>query len=396
MKKRIILHVDVNNAFLSWTAVDMLNKGHKVDIRNRFSVIGGDEKQRRGIVLAKSNPAKKMGVVTAESLYMARKKCPNLEVYPPDYNLYAKFSDMLYNYLTTYSPLVERYSVDECFVDYTGCENLFGDAFEVAYKIKNEIKEKFGFTVNVGVGNNKLCAKMASDFSKPDKVHTLFLDEVKTKMWPLDVADLFMIGKKTALKLKEFGIIKIFDLAHADYEFLTRHFKNMAKKMIEFANGIDESEVEGESNDLKSISCSTVLPFDYDNMEDIKKVIRKLTFDVGRRLRQFNYFAYVVGVSIKYSNFSKVSKQKQLDRNVNSDSELYSLGVQLFTDLWNKEAVRNIAFFVTNFTEKANLQLSLFDNNEIILSDNKLQKTIDELRGKYGNEKIIYGDMIKK
>lgn len=396
MKERIILHVDVNNAFLSWTAVDMLNKGSKIDIRNRFSVIGGDETQRRGIVLAKSYPAKKMGVMTAETLYSARKKCPSLDVYKPDYKLYSKYSNMLYNYLCNFSPVIERYSIDECFIDYTGCEKLFGNPLDIAYKIKEDIKNKFGFTVNVGIGNNKLCAKMASDFSKPDKVHTLFDNELKDKMWPLNVEDLFMIGKKTSLKLHELGIKTIYDLAHSDYQMLTRHFKSMAKMMIEYANGIDNSEVLGSCEKQKSISSSTVLPFDYDNIGLIKPVIRNLTMDVGRKLRNYECYASVIGVSIKYSNFYKVSKQRKLDKVVNSDIELYNLCLEMFKFLWNGEPVRHITVFISNFTQNNDVQLSLFDNKKATANDSKLQKVVDDLRSKFGNDKIIYGDMVKK
>lgn len=396
MQERIVLHVDVNNAFLSWTAVDMLNNGSKIDIRNICSVIGGDESQRRGIVLAKSYPAKENGVVTAETLYFARRKCPNLAVYSPDYKLYSKYSNMLYKYLSNYSPLIERYSIDECFLDYTGCEKLFGNPVEVAYKIKEDIKNKFGFTVNVGVGNNKLCAKMASDFSKPDKVHTLFQNEIKDKMWPLNVADLFMIGKKTALKLHELGINTIYDLAHADYQMLTRHFKSMAKTMIEYANGIDNNKVEGEYDEPKSISASTVLPFDYDNINLIKPIIRNLTIDIGKRLRQHNYYALVIGISIKYSNFYKVSKQRKLNKAISSDIDLYNISLEIFNQLWNGEPIRHVTVFISNFTLHNDIQLSLFENSKTVTYDSKLQKVVDNLRNKFGNDKIIYGDMAKK
>ena len=359
MQDRIVLHVDVNNAFLSWTAVDMLNNGSKIDIRNICSVIGGDESQRRGIVLAKSYPAKENGVVTAETLYFARRKCPNLAVYSPDYKLYSKYSNMLYKYLSNYSPLIERYSIDECFLDYTGCEKLFGNPVEVAYKIKEDIKNKFGFTVNVGVGNNKLCAKMASDFSKPDKVHTLFQNEIKDKM-------------------------------------LTRHFKSMAKMMIEYANGIDNSKVEGEYDEPKSISASTVFPFDYDNINLIKPIIRNLTIDIGKRLRQHNYYALVIGISIKYSNFYKVSKQRKLNKAISSDIDLYNISLEIFNQLWNGEPIRHVTVFISNFTLHNDIQLSLFENSKTVIYDSKLQKVVDNLRNKFGNDKIIYGDMAKK
>ena len=180
MSDRIVLHIDVNNAFLSWTAVDMLKKGSKVDIRNRYAVIGGDESKRRGIVLAKSNLCKSRGVYTSQTLYSARKLCPYLDIYAPDYKLYKRYSNYLYNYLLKYTDVIERYSIDECFLEYSSIRRLYGDPIKFAYKIKNDIYSLYGFTVNVGIGNNKLCAKMASDFTKPNKVHTLFMHEVSS------------------------------------------------------------------------------------------------------------------------------------------------------------------------------------------------------------------------
>ena len=202
---RIVMHIDVNNAFLSWTAIYLLEHGYDKDIRHICAVIGGDESSRHGIVLAKSTPAKKYGIVTAETLYQARKKCPNLEVYPSNYQYYQKKSEELFSLISSYTPDIEKFSIDECFLEYTYVKNLYGDPVEFAYKLKDEIKNKLGFTVNIGIANNKLCAKMASDFEKPDKVHTLFMDEVQTKMWPLDVGDLLWIGKKTKLKLNQLG-----------------------------------------------------------------------------------------------------------------------------------------------------------------------------------------------
>ena len=400
MIKRIILHVDCNNAFLSWTAVDMLHKGSKIDIRNRYAVIGGDEATRHGIVLAKSMPAKRCGVVTAETIYSARRKCPYLEVYPPQFKVYKKYSDRMYTYLCTYSKKIERYSIDECFIDYTDSYKLYGDPVKLAYKIKNDIRDNFGFTVNVGVGDNKLLAKMASDFSKPDKVHTLFINEIKTKMWPLDVNDLFMIGKASSKKLHELGINTIGELANTDIEYLMRHFKSMGKMMLEYANGIDNSEVESERGNPKSISTSVVLPYDYTNIDEIKKVLKQLSIDTGRRLRNKKMYTPNVGIWIKFHDFTKISKQVTLDNLINSHNDIYDNACRLLDKIYNPDGdkkVRSVCVSVSNLTDVYRVQLSLLDNNIIEKEVNDgLKKTLDEIKKKYGDKSITYADKINK
>ena len=395
------MHVDVNNAFLSWTAVEMLKNGAKVDIRERYAVIGGDEDSRRGIVTAKSNPCKARGVVTAESLYSARRKCPYLEVYKGDFKVFRKYSDMMYEYLLNYTDVIERYSIDECFLDYTGSIKLFGDPVKVAYKIKDDIKKKFGFTVNVGIGNNKLEAKMASDFEKPDRVHTLFDNEIKTKMWPLPINDLFMVGKSATLKLKEMGIHTIGELACYDEKILIKKFKSHGKLMWEFANGIDNSEVEMKRDDPKSVSSSSVLPYNYNDKKELYKVLRMLASDTGKRLRSKKMYAYSVNIWIKYSDFSKVSKQMSLDNGISSDKDIYEYACVLFDKLWDNDTyVRALCVGVSNISSKHDKQLSLFDSNNNYSDDDKdekLQKTIDDIRNKYGSNMIRYADIdVKK
>lgn len=393
MNNRIILHIDVNNAFLSWTAVDMLKNGSQVDIRKRYAIIGGDETQRRGIVLAKSNPCKQKGVVTAETIRDARRKCPYLEVYKPNFTIYRHYSNLMYHYLLQYTDKIERYSIDECFLDYTSSQKLFGDPIKIAYKIKDDIYKKFGFTVNVGIGKNKLCAKMASDFSKPNKVHTLFPEEIKTKMWPLDVSELFMIGKSTSKKLHELNIHTIGELAQTNQEELIKRFKSNGKLMWEYANGIDYSEVEDSYVNPKSISSSTVLPYNYSDINEIYKVIKNLVTDTGKRLRKNNQYASVVHVSIKYSNFTKISKQVKLDNNINTDEEIYIESLKIFNKLWNEEPIRSIAIGVSGLSTTNNVQLSIFNQTQNKENNDHLQKTIDTIRDKYGNNLITYANV---
>lgn len=393
---RIILHVDVNNAFLSWTAIWMLKNGYGKDIRERYSIIGGDETQRRGIVLAKSNPCKKKGVVTAEPIYSARRKCPYLEVYPPNFKIYKYFSDKMFEYLSTYTDIIERYSIDECFLDYTGSINLFGDPVKIAYKIKEDIYKRFGFTVNVGIGNNKLLAKMASDFEKPNKVHTLFNYEVKDKMHPLPVSELFMIGKSSSKKLMNMGIKTIGDLAEFPEEELTKRFKSMGKMMHEYANGIDNSSVHYERESAKSISASTVLAYNYRDEYKIKEVLKELSMEIGKKIRDNKMYADTIGIWIKYSYFDKISKQEKLDYSISTDEEIYSNSLRIFDKLWNKEdGIRSVCVFTSGLSSVRRKQLSLFDmvsaNNRSQV-DEKLQNVIDDMRSKYGIDIIKYGN----
>lgn len=394
---RIILHVDVNNAFLSWTALYMLRNGYDKDIRERYAIIGGDETERRGIVLAKSNLCKKKGVVTAEPIYLARRKCPYLEIYKPNFKVYKYYSDMMFKYLSTYTDIIERYSIDECFLDYTNSINLFGDPVKLAYKIKDDIYRKFGFTVNVGVGNNKLLAKMASDFEKPNKVHTLFSNEVESKMWGLPVSELFMIGKASSKKLIDMNIKTIGDLANVPVDELTKRFKSMGKMMHEYANGIDNSPVYYEREAVKSISSSTVLPYNYKDEHKIKEVIMELSMEIGKKIRDNKMYADTIGIWIKYSYFDKISKQEKLDYSISTDEEIYSNAVRIFDRLWNKEdGIRSVCVFINGLSKERKKQLSLFgigsddDSNKTEVNE-KLQGVIDDMRNKYGNDIIKYG-----
>lgn len=391
---RIILHIDVNNAFLSWSAVWMLKNGYNKDIRNRYAVIAGDESQRRGIVLAKSGLCKKRGVKTADPIYLARRKCPYLEVYPPKFEVYKKFSDMMYKYLCNYTNIIERYSIDECFLDYTGSINLFGDPVKVAYRIKDDIYKKFGFTVNVGVGNNKLLAKMASDFEKPNKVHTLFSNEIEKKMFPLPIEDLFMIGKASSKKLREMGITTIGELAKTDEDVLVKKFKQMGKMMHEYANGIDNSEVMYEREQMKSISNSTVLPYNYHDIEMIKNVIHSLSNEIGKKLRNNKLYADTVGIWLKYTYFDKISRQIKLDNSISNDEDIYNNAFSIFNSIWNHEdGIRSICVFVSGLSSERKLQLSLFDDiTRKDEDDNNLQDVIDDLRDKFGDNVIGFAN----
>ncbi len=382
------MHIDVNNAFLSWTAVDLLKKGSKYDIRNSYAVIGGDENSRRGIVLAKSTPAKKMGVVTGETLYSARKKCPALRTYPSNYLLYKEMSDAFIAILKKYTPDIEQVSIDECFLDYGKVQKLYGDPIPFAYKIQKEIYDTLGFTVNVGIANNKLCAKMASDFEKPNKVHTCFQEEVKEKMWPLPVGELFGVGKKSAVKLKELGIFTIGDLANTKKEILYPYFKNQAEYYILCANGINDSEVVSEEEDPKGIGNETTLSHDIDNKQELYPYLMALSENVTKRLRREKKYASVVVVTLKDRYFKRTSHQKKLKNATNITSEIYETTKVILNEMWKDEAVRLIGVRLDHLSEVSHHQVSLFEDIEEREEKNSLDQTIDELQEKYGKKVI--------
>ena len=382
--KKIIMHIDVNNAFLSWTAVLYLRQGMKIDIRKTYAVIGGDEKARHGIVLAKSNPAKKRGVVTAETLYQAKKKCPNLKVYPPNYNFYKKMSDSMLNLIGKYSPDIEQMSIDECFLDYTPVKHLYGDEVEFAYKLKKEIYDTLGFTVNIGIGNNKLCAKMASDFSKPYKVHTLYENEVSEKMWPLQVDELFGIGKKTALKLHNLNINTIYDLAHTDSNFLYKYFKNQAYEMILSANGKGSDVVISDESIPKGIGNETTLSRNIFNKEELEPYLLALSENVAIRLRKQKKYASVVVVTLKDKFFKRTSHQKKLVNATNLTEEIYKTSRDILNEMNIEDGVRLIGVRLDKLSDTSSHQVSLFEDLKVREDNNELEKTVDELKEKYG------------
>lgn len=394
--QRIIFHIDVNNAFLSWTAVDLLNKGFNYDIRNSYAVIGGDQKARKGIVLAKSNPCKKLGITTSETLWSAKKKCPAMKVYMPDYKIYSSMSNKLFELLSKYSPDIEIASIDECYLDYGKVKNLYGDEIEFAYKLKEEIKNTFGFTVNIGIANNKLCAKMASDFSKPNKVHTLYNNEIKDKMYPLSINELFGIGKKTTEKLKELNVNTIGDLANFDENKLYKYFKNQAINMINSAKGIDNSEVITETTNPDSISNETTLEQDIENKESLYPHLMALAESVGIRIRKQKKYCNVICVVLKDNYFKRKSHQRKLDNATNITSEIYSIAKQILNEMWQDDKIRLIGLRLDKLTDNIVYQPSLFEENNTREESSKIDSTIDELKEKYGSKIISKASLSKK
>lgn len=387
------MHIDVNNAFLSWSAVYYNLKGSKVDIRNTYAVIGGDEKTRNGIVLAKSMYAKKKGVVTGETLYSARKKCPDLKTYPMNYPFYQKMSNKLFSLIKSYSPDIEKASIDECYLDYTKVKNIYGDELEFAKKLQEEIYEKLKFTVNIGIANNKLCAKMASDFTKPNKIHTLYDYEIKEKMWPLDVGELFMVGKKTAEKLKIMNINTIGKLANTEPIRLYPMFKNQAKFLVDIANGIDNSAVDSSSYEAKGISNEITLEKDYSNYKELEPFLLALCDKVSLRLRKLNKSASVVAVILKDNTFKRRTHQKKLDYPTNATDEIFEVAKIILKEMQNDDEIRLIGLRLDDLSVCNIRQISLFNNS--LNDDSKLDKTIDKLKEKYGTNILFKAGSVK-
>ena len=392
--ERIIMHIDVNNAFLSWTALDLLSKGYHIDIRNIEAIIGGNESRRAGIVLAKSFPAKAKGVVTAETIYSAKKKCPNLKIYPPNYKMYKQKSNELFRLLLKYTPDIEIASIDECYLDYGKVKKLYGNEKEFARKIQKEINDKLGFTINIGIANNKLCAKMASDFSKPNKIHTLYKYEVKEKMHPLPVEDLFGVGKQTSKRLRDIGIKTIGDLANKQEKDLKRIFKNQALHLIKIANGIDNSEVDTSEFKPKGISHEITLEKDTTSKIELFKKLQILAEMLTPRIRKEKKYAGVICVILKDNRFRRYSHQKKLKNPINTYDEIYQYSKEVLEEFYHNEPIRLIGIRLDDLREKKNYQTSLFEQEE--KHNDKLDTIIEKINQKYGKSIIKRASNIDK
>lgn len=397
--ERIIFHIDVNSAFLSWEATYRIRElGEKEDLRLIASVVGGSEESRHGIVLAKSETAKKYGVTTGEPLVDARRKCPGLVTVPSNFPIYVKYSNAMMKILEDYTPDIEQYSIDESFLDMTGTQNLFGPPIEVAHRIKDRIYKELGFTVNVGISTNKLLAKMASDFKKPNLVHTLFPEEVPTKMWPLPVSDLFFVGRQTTKRLHSLGIFTIGDLAKTDKKVIHDNLKGHGDVIWEFANGIgDGMEDVANKNRTpanKGYSNETTLAFDVTDANLAKEILLSLTETVATRVRADKSYISVVSVYFVDSEFRHSSKQMTLDSSTNVTNEIYHHVCMLFDQLWNGQPIRLLGVQTSKATTENHRQYSLFEHQDMEKLS-KLDSAIDAIRNKYGDDSIKRASILK-
>lgn len=393
---KIIFHIDVNSAFLSWTAIKRLHEGDTVDLRTIPSVIGGDMSKRHGVVLAKSIPASRFGIKTGEPVTDALRKCASLTLVPPEHSYYSQCSQQLIHLLKRFSPAISQYSIDECFIEYAPIPDDKGDPVHAAHIIRQTIREQLGFTVNIGISTNRLLAKMASDFEKPDKVHTLFPSEIPAKMWPLPVRDLFMVGRSSATRLELLGIHTIGDLAHTDPAILESHLKSHGRTIWEYANGIESDRIDARTKtNNKGIGSSTTLSSDITTETAARKVLLELAESVTGRLRKANMLAGMVSVEIKYSTFENASHQMQLSSPSQSTQVIYEAASRLFHELWTGMPVRLLGIRTSKLSDSQVRQLNIFDyvQND---KQEKLDKALDSIRQKYGSQAIMRGSFLEE
>ncbi len=387
--KRIIFHVDVNSAYLSWEAVRQIKEG-KDDLRLIPSAIGGDKDKRTGVILAKSIPAKLYKIKTGEPVAMALRKCPDLLLVKPDFTLYENNSNAFINICRRYAPVVEKYSIDECFLDMSGTDRIYPDPFNIAVRIKNEIKNTLGFTVNIGIGPNKLLAKMAGDFEKPDKVHTLYSDEIESKFWPLPIGVLFSVGRATEECLKKAQIKTIGDLAKEDLPKIQSLIGIKPGLQIHnYANGIDDSPVLAYAKEAKGYSISTTLEEDVRTTDEAYRILLALADGVAARMRADKIRAYCISVSIRGNDFVNRSHQTKLSIPTDITAEILEISKRLFIELWDKQMpLRLLGISLTDLTKDVNIQQSFFFDGQKE-RERKLDEVIDKIRKKYGTKTIV-------
>ena len=386
---RVIFHVDVNVAYLSWEAVYRLRHlGAKEDLRSQAAGVAGDTALRHGIILAKSIPAKKYGIRTGESILEAKRKCPSLILVPPHYQLYEKASKAFMEILKDFSPAVEQYSIDEAFMDMTGTQALWHSPEAAAEAVRKKVRDELGFTVNIGISSNKVLAKMASDFEKPDRVHTLFPEEIETKLWPLSVSELFFVGRRTKRKLDSLGIYTIGELARTDPEILKSHLKKQGEILWAFANGIDTSPVEPEPAANKGYGNSLTLPFDVTDIPQARLALLGLSETLGARMRKDQVRAQVFTLSVKTWDFHCYSHQKTFSDPTDLTEEIYKRAVLLFGQIWKGEPIRHLGIQGSGLTGKdIPIQGSLFQG-EAYEKRRRAELTVDRIRQRYGADAV--------
>lgn len=380
--KRIIFHIDQNCYFAS---VEMISRP---ELRIVPMAVAGDAKVRHGIILAKNEPAKKYGIKTAEAIWQAQAKCPDLVLVDAHHEKYEFYSKKLREMYSEYTDKVEPFGLDECWLDMTGIISDYDEAEEVALEIRNRVKEEFKLTCSVGISFNKVFAKLGSDYKKPDAT-TVFTDRNwQEKIWPLPVSDLLFVGKHTADKLAKINVKTIGDLAKTDVEFINRYLGKNGVGLWEYANGLDDSPVaeSGYKRIPKSVGNSTTTAEDMTSDRQIERTLHMLSESVASRLRRHGLKGTVVQITVRDRDLGIYEKQGILYRATDDAKDIYQAARDLFKNSydWNK-GVRSIGVRCTKLVRSdSGEQLSLFAEAQKSERDERLNKAIDDINRRYG------------
>ena len=388
MKDRYILHCDCNGFFAS---VELLSYP---ELWDKPVAVGGDSETRHGIVLAKNEAAKKYGIKTAETLWQARKKCPDLIVLPPHHERYSHYSKIINGIYTQYTDLVEPFGIDESWLDVTNTYMLFADSpQQLADELRQRIKYETGLTISVGVSFNKIFAKLGSDYKKPDATTVIDRNNYKDIVYPLSVGDLIYVGKSTQSALAEMGVKTIGQLAQMPLKTLEERFGKHGTDLYKYANGLEDSPVSSyyAEKDVKSVGSGNTFGKNLNTMEEIKPALLRLSEDVGTRLRRRGMYANGVQLTIRYPDFHTFTRQCKIP-STDITNDIYKRALKLFIDNRNPQiAIRALTVTAIDLEkEKRVAQMSLFDTgaDKKREKNEKLQAAIDRIRDKYGNASV--------
>ena len=384
---RTILHSDMNNCYAS------IERKLNPSLVGKRLVVCGSVEDRHSIVLAKSYEAKAFGVKTGDSLYEAKMKCPGLVAVKPHYDEYFKFSKLAHKIYYSYTNQVEPFGLDECWLDVTGSEKLFGSGETIAHEIKERIKKELGITVSIGVSYNKIFAKLGSDLKKPDAVTVISKNDFKEIVWPLSTDAIIGIGSKTKKKLMYMNINTLGELAKADVNLLKRKLGIRGLYLWQYANGYGTSEVCDyyHRDKIKSISRGVTTKADLNSYDEVKKIFEELAIEVSKKLIEEDLKAGGVRITIRDKNLDYVSFQKVFTETSISALSLNDKAMELFKERYDfKEAIRSLTISAINLTRNTKTeQISLFAPKKVI-KDDRLEKVFNEIREKFGKDKIGY------
>lgn len=390
---RAILHCDMNSFYAS---VELLD--HPSLVSKPMAVCGNPE-SRHGIILAKNDLAKSFGVITAETIWQAKSKCPELALVKPHHEKYSYYSSLINQIYENYTDQIEPFSIDESWLDVTGSLNLFGSGKEIADQIRFQVKNQLGLTLSAGVSYNKIFAKMGSEYKKPDATTEITRNNFKEIIWPLSVRELFFVGQVTAEKLNRLGIFTIGELAKSNKQLLLSLLGKSGEQIYDYANGFDESPVSlfCEKRKIKSIGNGITFKRNLEGIDDIKTGVTALADTVASRLRKYRMKCQVVKVDIKDPGFKTISRQKQLFTPTNLAEEIIKVSLEIIKSSWdNKNPIRMLTITAVNLCDEAiSEQLSLFTaDTEQRDKSEKIERTVDAIRGKFGGHIIHYGGLI--